>query len=860
MPNENNTLNEIGTNKAQQIFNDIYDSNSAPSLPDIINKITENNIILDNEKARIFRILIIKNKSITQDELIEGMKEIDIKDDFEKSKIIETFILRNPELIKTQENVIDIINALEIKNEFAKFKIIQAFVFNNDSNVVGIIKDAEIENDDIKSTIVQVFICNKKPSEVHHQNIAEIIEELGIKDQNNKSNIVKYIFLQTWFSRNEGFEDKDLRDNIIINKEFVPNIYFAPNLHFDKKEYFALNENGDHVLNENATAENFIKIIEDFGLQHPTIFVVGLYQFTFGANKKVDVGDIVKIAQKLYPSEAVQCEFIKNIIIELGSINKENVFHLKPLIEKLQDNALALDLIETLCEKEILIEEKDILSLVRNRSKKQYDFLSAIVEGVTINECFNDEGLELLKETFGDDLTVDGTPITVSDLISYFDIKNQNSVLSSILKPEFKKQLRDNFSPSSEIFLYKSRELEKLNQLLSEEGVDFDVKTYFIENKELCDFLRKKVGNISEIDPETTYQINFKKFSSSEEGQKIEQEQQEINSLFNQILKDSDPDPIMVKDFFTKLLTEFEFPPNEQNKLKFFFVNNKKEIAHCFCGDEKSSEDFKYSLMTIKDGCFANMGMQFRKALYATIIEDEEVQIFYKFADYKIFSAIINQSGEDVIGRVQDPFDNKEINSCYLSPMLLISKLAEEESLVPIKSWEIIKNNMGRAFVGQLSQSESLNFEDSWAIIRNNFGDEMASELLEKLMEEIKEPEKIDQKSKEIASYFIVKMIVGDDKMQDLESKNPQLKTLRNLIYDRGSKLSPQTSANDNEEDFLISPSQEIMRRDSLDQRGFSQEFSSIDLRESSPQASPREATCLPAFSCFRLFGLRGRW
>jgi hypothetical protein len=192
--------------------------------------------------------------------------------------------------------------------------------------------------------------------------------------------------------------------------------------------------------------------------------------------------------------------------------------------------------------------------------------------------------------------------------------------------------------------------------------------------------------------------------------------------------------------------------------------------------------------------------------------------------------------------------------------MLLISKLAEEESLVPIKSWEIIKNNMGRAFVGQLSQSESLNFEDSWAIIRNNFGDEMASELLEKLMEEIKEPEKIDQKSKEIASYFIVKMIVGDDKMQDLESKNPQLKTLRNLIYDRGSKLSPQTSANDNEGDFLISPSQEIMRRDSLDQRGFSQEFSSIDRLESSPQGSPREATCLPAFSCFRFLASGRKW
>jgi hypothetical protein len=803
---------------------------------------------------------IIYNNRISQKSLEETVddikKKIDISDS-EKAQLIIPAIKKNKST--NQKQIIDCIKEANIQDNNEKFKIIRSFLsLQNESDIVDIIRDTKIDDELTKSKIIQSFVENQEYSQIHQNEIIRILKEVGVNNEYYKSKIIESFLAKFWFS------EKNIKSNENPNSVILS-------------------------LTENATPDNFATIIKDFELQNRVDLIIDLFKYAYQNPQSNDVENFIHIAKSLYSSELMQFELIRNGMKFNGVINSGNLKDLKPFIEDLKDNELALNLIKTLHEKKALQDEKDILSLVKNRSKKQYDFIAKILKDRTLDDSISEDGKVQLKKIFGDDLTVDGEPITISQLISYYDIKKQVSDLSSILKPEFKKQLRDNFLPSSEIFLYKPQELEKLNQLLNEEGVDFDVKTYFIENKKLCDFLRDKVGNIPEIDPEITYQINFKKFSFSEEGQKMEQEQQEINKLFNQILKDSDPDPIMVKDFFTRLLTEFEFPPDEQNKLRIFFVNNKKEIAHCFCGDEKSSEDFKYSLMTIKDGCFANMGMQFRKALYATIIEDEEAQIFYKFADYKIFSAIINQHGEDIITRVEAPFDNKEINLYYLSPMLLISKLAEEESLVPIKSWEIIKDNMGRAFVGQLSQSESLNLQDSWAIIRNNFGDEMASELLEKMMEEIKEPEKIDQKSREIASYFIVKMIVGEDKMQDLESKNPQLKTLRNLIFDRVSEPSPQLSANDNEEDFLINPLQrnlifdtvsepspqlsandnegdfsinplqEMMRQDSLDRRGFSLEFSSIDRLESSPQASPRGATCLSAFSCFRLFGSRGR-
>ena len=731
----------IESNNKKSIYSN---ENSQKSLEEIVNEIKAKSDISDSQKAQLIIPAIKKNKSTTQEQIIDCIKQANIQDENEKFKIIENF--------------------LSLKNE---------------SDIVKIIKGAEIDDELTKSQIIQSFVSNQKHSQIHQNEIIRILKEVGVNDEDYKSNIIKFFLPKVWFS--EKISETNQNTNSVILS-----------------------------LTENATPDNFAKIIKDFELQNRVDLIVDLFKYAYQTPQSNDVKNFIHIAKSLYSSELMQSELIMKGMKFNGVINSNNVQDLKPFIEGIKDNELALDLIKTLHVKGALKDEKDILSLVKNRSKKQYDFITKILEDRTLDDSISEDGKARLKLIFGDNLTVDGELITISQLISYYDIKNQASDLSVMLKPEFKKQLRDNFLPSSEIFLYKPQELEKLNQLLSEEGVDFDVKTYFIENKKLCDYLREKVGNIVEVNPETTYQINFKKFifseelheTSLEERQKMEQEQRGINKLFNQILKDSDPDPIMVKDFFSRLLTEFEFPPDEQNKLKIFFVNNKKEIAHCFCGDEKSSQDFKYSLMTIKDGCFANIGMQFRKALYATMIEDEEAQIFYKFADYAIFSAIINQHGEDIITRVEAPFDHKEINLYYLSPMPLIGKLAEEESLSPTKSWTIIENNIGRrAFIGQLSQEESLNFEDSWTIVRKNFGNEMASELLEKMMEEMQEPEKIDQKAKEIASYFIVKMIVGEDKMQDLEGKDPQLEKLSDIAHNKGLIISktPSPSLNLNQ-------------------------------------------------------------
>jgi hypothetical protein len=113
------------------------------------------------------------------------------------------------------------------------------------------------------------------------------------------------------------------------------------------------------------------------------------------------------------------------------------------------------------------------------------------------------------------------------------------------------------------------------------------------------------------------------------------------------------------------------------------------------------------------------------------------------------------------------PLDNSIINSYLLSPMALVTKLSEEEMLTNEKSWEIIGKNAG---------------------------EDKKNEILEKLSESYPDIEIFNQKAKEIASFLIIKTVVGAEKMKDLENKNPQLKELRDFVYGRVPEASPRNS------------------------------------------------------------------
>ena len=223
---------------------------------------------------------------------------------------------------------------------------------------------------------------------------------------------------------------------------------------------------------------------------------------------------------------------------------------------------------------------------------------------------------------------------------------------------------------------------------------------------------------------------------------------------------------------------------------------------------------------TISDGCFANIGAQFKKMLYGAMIKDEEAQILYAVADDKIFSGIINNHGSDIMIDNFSPISNEIINSYSLSPMVLVKKLSEEAMLTPTKSWEIIGKIAGEDKKIEIYEKLSESYSDT------SIFDQEAN---------------FDQKAKEIASFLIVKEIVGEEKIKDLTSKNTHLKKLGDIFLDLGVGDISQSSQGSQQD--VSSPQ--------------SSQGSQQDV--ASPQSSPRvqeDGSPAPRVGCFNLSSL----
>jgi hypothetical protein len=121
--------------------------------------------------------------------------------------------------------------------------------------------------------------------------------------------------------------------------------------------------------------------------------------------------------------------------------------------------------------------------------------------------------------------------------------------------------------------------------------------------------------------------------------------------------------------------------------------------------------------------------------------------------------------------------------------MRLIEKLSNEERLNGQKATDIIKKNIGENKFKNLH--ERLNGE-----LDSNLSVEDGGKIME-------------QKIKEIASYLIVKKVLGEEKIRDLESRNPQLKELGNAIELLG-ELSGEPSPEI--EQGRVQPSSKIQR------------------------------------------------
>ena len=746
------------------------------------------------------------------------IKEMEGKSDETKSTKINNFIHSFHDRLES-DGVVKIIKDSNIADDNVKFSIIKTYIDVHDEDgyeiidsedIINMINGAKFSDNKKEVSLIRTLFESFKSREITSDDVIQIINNTGIKDDNDKSLIIQAFIYgnhsrMTITSENvtemingaeiNGNNAKSLIIQALINRKIGEG---------DDENAFSIIKNFiDSKILSNPTPKDFVDMINGVKLQFRPDLTITLYQSAFESSPDY-IGDFIKITKDLHASEAVKCQFVNGFTNTLHSESYEEYRDkLKPFISEIQENELAKDLLEKLYSKKILVNRLGALNFAKDRTRVQYPFLTETFGDKALQECITQNGINNLKGNFGNDLKLDdGNPITITALISYYDIVNMIPSLSTMLNPEFKTELQNKFSPSADKLLYKPQELEKLNQLLKQDGVEFDANSYFIKNEVLCNHLREKAGVIEEVNLGTTYQINFTNYSrkkpnsgdeemiqevKSREEAVEKERQQGINDLFNKILKSQNPGYEDVDNFVSRFFGVF--PPKEDNKLVKFFTDNKKELAYCLCketekkGMEKEGmeEGFKSLFTTQDDGCYANISMQFQKMLYSTMFRDREDRILYSVADTKIFSAI--GAGQDITHE-GPPLDNRVIKSYSLSPMALIEKITQEEMLNSITTTKIIDKNIGEE--GKLKLLERLDEKDSYELLLIEDGGKL-----------------MDKEMKEIAGYFITKKVVGEEKMKELESKNPKLKEIGDFIY-KSPQTSPKATSSSPAEDSIL--------------------------------------------------------
>ena len=388
-----------------------------------------------------------------------------------------------------------------------------------------------------------------------------------------------------------------------------------------------------------------------------------------------------KLLSDLYPSSpALAIEMLKESVVDgfFDNSKPENKSHIfealseimsLPLLhDEVGNNSINQDLLKILGHQNLNLTKTELLSLVAGRLKSQYPSLSELLsQQQGLESSLNREALATVKKIFGEDLKIQDKPITLADLLSYYDARGNVKTFLGLLNPETKQTIKKQFIlPDSKAFI-KRNEYKKLKMLL-EDDQDTKLDCPLIAN--LSEYLKSKIKLPT---------ININKYQIDLSGSALpisEEEKTSLNDEFKKLLRSAIPENDKILTFIGKLIDLNEI--NESNKAKLcnFFRASKNNIAAAF-QKEGGVNMFKSIITTLADGCAANIGNQFSKAIYQTLIEDPKDSLLFQFFDNKIFLTIIN-SGGDVLGSNSDPFTNSTINNNYLSPTGLAFGLSEQ--------------------------------------------------------------------------------------------------------------------------------------------------------------------------------------
>ena len=404
--------------------------------------------------------------------------EMSLKRDSEKLLLIENFLLSEKSSGISCIQYAELVKGAEFELDYYKNQLIQNFLLSEKSSGIAVIEFAELikgvefasdsEADIFKYILVKDFLLSEKSSGITAIQFAKLIKSAEFKNDYYKNYII------------ECFLSEEISSGItaIQFAELINNVEFTRDSDGGNFKYWLAGKFLSSERSSNLTVKDFANMINEVGLQNQVTKTIELYKNKFSSSENY-FENFIDITKTLHPSEAIQGNFFKEFI-KKNRVNSGNLEYLKPFIKELKDDENVFLIINTLKNRGVLNEEKDILDLLGGRVRKQYTFLTEIVDKKSLENCIDATGIATLKRTFGEDLKIGDKPINIADLFAYYDCKNQTSTLSTMLKPEFKKELRDNFALSAEMLLYKSAELDKLNQLLGERGVSFDVKNHLL--------------------------------------------------------------------------------------------------------------------------------------------------------------------------------------------------------------------------------------------------------------------------------------------------------------------------------------------------------------------------------------------
>ena len=404
-------------------------------------------------------------------------------------------------------------------------------------DILEYLKVSEVDESK-KTSEIKDFIKNpEREDSLSLENIEQLIIELEIQNLDNQKDITKSFLSADKIEPCTSRSFKDLLDSLELKDKSQ---FYYGNLVESFFKSKRKRKADDQVFNE----DDFINDVEIFGIKHDYFFVsIEYYHDNFRNRelgneeeekkiKRVEyINKLIEFSKKFYLDDEVsQYNFIKesisNCLINwLGEDCSILVKHFKTFIDDLKDKELALSLTESFVEG-LVVEDYsgdkiiNILTLAQNKIKKQYSFLAEVLsEKTTLEDVIISEKMKVLREIF------EGVPsdkITILNLIFYYDSVNDNRILSSMLKPEIKQILHEAFLPSAEKLLYEIDTIDKINELLTSvdqkvgkveevrvkieeteetkakvdleerlrnQQLDF-FKGFFIENSEICDFLK----------------------------------------------------------------------------------------------------------------------------------------------------------------------------------------------------------------------------------------------------------------------------------------------------------------------------------------------------------------------------------